>query len=84
MYEEELEQEYRARPPSLFSALTEIPRTLVEIGSLAFSLPALSLLARGDGHTVLVLPGFMAGDESTLVLRSYLSRMGYKPSGWEL
>jgi triacylglycerol lipase len=34
---------------------------------------------RGDGRAVLLLPGFLAGDESLLVLRGWLRRMGYAP-----
>ena len=34
---------------------------------------------RGDGRAVLVLPGFMAGDESLLALRGWLRRIGYAP-----
>jgi pimeloyl-ACP methyl ester carboxylesterase len=37
---------------------------------------------RGDGHPVLVLPGFMAGDESTRILRSYLKSLGYSVHPW--
>ena len=32
---------------------------------------------RGDGHPVIVLPGFLAGPESTAFLRSHLRRLGY-------
>ncbi len=39
---------------------------------------------RGDGHPVLVLPGFTAGDESTLALRRYLRCLGYHVHGWRL
>ena len=39
---------------------------------------------RGDGHSVLVLPGFTAGDASTGVLRRYLTQLGYDARGWEL
>ena len=84
MYEELEPEKYRAEPPSLLNALTELPRTLVEVGSLAMTMPVLASLPRGDGHPVLVLPGFMAGDESTLVLRRYLQMMGYSPVGWQL
>ena len=73
-----------SRHPPLLSTLTEIPRTLLEISSLAVMLPALASLPRGDGHPVLVLPGFMAGDESTSILRRYLSLMGYKALPWNL
>ncbi len=51
--------------------------------SLALA-PLLSLAPRGDGHPVLALPGFMAGDGSTFLLRRYLRLLGYRAEGWEL
>jgi pimeloyl-ACP methyl ester carboxylesterase len=45
------------------------------------------LIARwphGDGHHVLVIPGFLAGGESTRVLRDVLRRLGYQPHDWRL
>ena len=84
MYEELEVDKYRSKPPSLLYSLTELPRTLVEMGSLAVTFPALASMPRGDGHSVMVLPGFMAGDESTIVLRRYLSGLGYNALPWDL
>lgn len=42
------------------------------------------LLPKGDGHPVLVLPGFMAGARSTQPLRSLLRQLGYKAHCWKL
>lgn len=48
-------------------------------------LPLLRLqAARGRGEPVLVLPGFMADDISTALLRDYLSSIGYRVRGWGL
>jgi pimeloyl-ACP methyl ester carboxylesterase len=41
-----------------------------------------NLLPRGDGHAVLVLPGFVAGDNSTYLLRQFLNQRGYNAHGW--
>lgn len=71
-------------PPPFRHTLSEVPRTMLEIGSLVAILPALAALPKGDGHPVMVLPGFMAGDESTYVLRQYLNLMGYKALPWKL
>ena len=38
----------------------------------------------GDGHPVLVLPGFTAGDESTHALRRFLTDRGYSAHPWLL
>ena len=34
---------------------------------------------RGDGRSVVVLPGFLAGDDSLLLLRRWLRLIGYRP-----
>lgn len=74
----------QSQSPSPLSALTEIPRTLIEMTALLASLPLLSMLPQGDKHAVLVLPGFMAGDESTAMLRRYIGGLGYRALPWRL
>ncbi len=69
-------------PPSLLLALTEPSRAWIEMAALLAASPFLSGLARGDGHPVYVLPGFMAGDQSTLVLRRFLDARGYQTLPW--
>ncbi|MDE2149757.1 MAG: alpha/beta fold hydrolase [Gammaproteobacteria bacterium] len=65
-----------------------LPLLLGELRALAeapwFTLRTLSLagLPRGDGHPVLVIPGFLAGDAETWPLRRALSRLGYTVHGW--
>jgi len=39
---------------------------------------------RGDGHPVLVLPGFLAGPGSTQLLRNVLRRLDYRVYDWGL
>ncbi|MGA3146765.1 MAG: alpha/beta hydrolase [Acidimicrobiales bacterium] len=63
---------------------TEPARATAEFGSFVMSVPLLRRAPRGDGHTALVLPGFLADDRSTLVLRRYLGSLGYKVCGWGL
>jgi len=41
-------------------------------------------LPRGDGHAVMVVPGFGAGDLATRPLRRALNRLGYAAHGWGL
>lgn len=76
--------EHRGKGPSPWHSATELPRVLLEISTLASIWPLLGSAPRGDGHRVLVLPGFTAGDESTVVLRRFLSRLGYVALPWEL
>lgn len=73
-----------AQPPSRLLTLAEPSRALVELASFFALRPAMSLLPRGDGHGVLVLPGFMASDTSTRPMRSLLSGLGYDARGWNL
>lgn len=44
----------------------------------------LSKAPRGDGHPVLVLPGFLSGDMPTWPLRRYLASIGYETWPWGL
>lgn len=62
----------------------EGPRLLSELASLMSATPFLYTAPRGDGHPVLVLPGFGASDRSTLVLRGFLGALGYPAQPWEL
>jgi pimeloyl-ACP methyl ester carboxylesterase len=72
----------RPWPPSLALLLLEAPRAFLESSLLLPALPLLRAAPRGDGHAVLVLPGFVATDLSTRVLREYLTRLGYRAHGW--
>ncbi len=73
-----------ADAPALFLYLTDIPRAGVEYGQLLSVLPLQRVLPTGDGHPVLVLPGLLAGDGSTWILRRILRRLGYQAYGWGL
>jgi pimeloyl-ACP methyl ester carboxylesterase len=68
-------------PPSKALLLLE-GRAIHELGTFVASLPLLRLARRGDGHSVLVLPGLVASDVSTRPLRAFLSNQGYVVSGW--
>ncbi len=69
--------------PDLSTILGEV-RAPLELVSLLARLPALGRVPRGSGEPVMVIPGFTTTDSSTLILRSYLRRLGYRVSGWEL
>lgn len=73
----------RRRRSGLLAA-TEPVRALASAGAFAAGLPLLQLAPRGEPHPVLVLPGLMASDVSTRVLRVWLKRLGYPVVGWEL
>lgn len=70
--------------PSIFWLTTEIGRAFTEYG-LSFPFRKFSSKSiTGDGHPVLVLPGFMASDSSTKVLRKFIQDNGYQAIAWEL
>jgi pimeloyl-ACP methyl ester carboxylesterase len=73
----------RGRPSTALLA-AEAPRATLELAVAASMAPLLAVEKRGDGHPVLVLPGLLGGDPSTLVLRRYLRWLGYAVSGWRL
>jgi len=64
--------------------LCEQFRAAAESAAFLAALPALSVGPRGDGHRVLVLPGLMAGDFTTIGLRHVLRVRGYRPHAWRL
>ncbi|MCV3240807.1 esterase/lipase family protein [Mesorhizobium sp. ZC-5] len=72
------------KPPSRLLFALEL-RAFPELGGFVASLPLLTALApRGDGHPVLVLPGLVTSDRSTVPLRSFLKGRGYATYGWAL
>jgi predicted alpha/beta hydrolase family esterase len=71
------------RPP-LYLAATEMLRASLEGMSLMMSSPSLASAPRGDGHGIMVLPGFATDDIATSFLRRYLSRLGYEVHPWGL
>jgi hypothetical protein len=62
----------------------EPSRAAGELGLLMAWSPMLARSPRGDGHTVLVMPGLGASDVSTRPLRRFLKRLGYDVHGWGL
>lgn len=57
-------------------------RSIVELGSFFKSLPGLRTAPKGDGHPVLVIPGFLANDPIMMPLRWTLKNLGYKSEPW--
>jgi pimeloyl-ACP methyl ester carboxylesterase len=56
-------------------------RWILEVGRLVVDPVAYGRgIPRGDGRPVIVLPGFLAGDDSLLVLRRWLRLIGYRPN----
>ncbi len=70
--------------PSARHFLTEPARGLARLAVLPLAAPWLTAAPRGDGHGVLVLPGLLASDMSTTVLRRFARKLGYDVRGWDL
>jgi len=70
--------------PSIGLLLTEPVRGLAGFAAMPLAASWLSSAPRGDGHGVLVVPGLLASDVSTSVLRRFVRRLGYHAVGWNL
>jgi dienelactone hydrolase len=78
------DSESRQSGPSARFFLTEPARGLAGLAALPLAAGWLAAAPRGDGHAVLVLPGLLASDTSTAVLRRFVGRLGYRAVGWQL
>ncbi len=68
--------------PSLIKLLSEPGLAILEKG---ISIPYKKLSTKtsaGDGHPVIVMPGFMGSETSTKALRLYLQELGYDVYDW--
>lgn len=65
-------------------AALELPRAAQELVGRMLASPTLRKAPRGDGHPVLVMPGFTGGDGSTRVMRAFLRSLGYYVHAWRL
>lgn len=70
--------------PSARLYLTEPARGLAGLAVLPLAAPWLAVAPRGDAHGVLVVPGLLASDMSTALLRRFLGWLGYDVHGWDL
>ena len=69
--------------PSWASSILE-SRALFEMAALPYAWPWLSTTPPGDGHPVLLLPGFMGGEGSLIGLELFLRGRGYQVQTWGL
>lgn len=70
-------------PPELLWSLLE-GRAFLEMALLPAALPLLVEAPPGDGHPVLLLPGFLADEKTLIALKLYLSSKGYDVRTWGL
>lgn len=69
--------------PSRLHSLMEW-RALAEMAVLPFTWPVLAQLPQGDGHPVLLLPGFMGDEGSLVALKTFLAGRNYAVETWGL
>lgn len=79
----DVEHDLEIEPPSTFRLLLEGRATGELLTTLALR-PLLRRLDKGDGHPVLLLPGFLASDFSTRPLRRFLRDLDYWAHRWNL
>lgn len=60
----------------------EWPRSVSEFTATCLSSSLLDHWPQGDGHPVMVLPGFLAGNGSTALMRKIFLRLGYTSCDW--
>ena len=73
----------RLRAPGLGLLLAET-RGIFELNASLLLSPLLMRAPRGDGHPVLLLPGFLASDLSMAPMRRYLRELGYDAHAWRM
>ncbi len=78
-----MQRNTRLRPPSYDRFVME-QFSVFELSSYHAASPLFRYVARGDGHPVLVLPGFAGSDLSTRPLRAMLRMRGHDARGWRL
>lgn len=72
------------KKPSIFWLATETGRALFEWSTIFPYKWVDKNCDTGDGHPVLLLPGFMATDTSNKPLKKYLKNIGYNAYGWDI
>lgn len=76
-------QKYKHKAPSLLHTGMEA-RWIWELGAHYSLRPLLRRLPKGDGHAVIVFPGFLTSDVSTRHMRRLLQDLGYEVHDWGL
>ena len=71
-------------PPSKAQWAAELPRMLGTIASIPKAWPQLMKAPPGDGRPIMLLPGLVNSDRSNIVMKRYLTALGYRVEGWKL
>ncbi|MCP3734919.1 alpha/beta hydrolase [Sphingomonas sp. RP10(2022)] len=71
-------------PPPKALAASEVPRVAWMLATRWRHAAALAAVPAGRGGTVMILPGLFDADGSSMVLRRFLGKLGYRAEGWGL
>lgn len=71
------------RAPSWLLSVSDTPRSISEMYSLLSTPAWIGAMPRGDGHPVMILPGFAGNDRYNGPLRLFLRALGYHAVGWK-
>lgn len=70
-------------PPGKLRSASDVPRAWLEASTVALNWWWLRLLPEGDGHPVMVIPGFAGSDTYNQPLIRFLRSQGYHAVGWK-
>lgn len=79
-----MSQREAIKAPSKLDTALDAFRAIKDVASLVKKREFLKNAPKGDGHTVMVLPGFMTSDPATTFLRKQLRKFGYNAQPWKL
>ncbi|WP_281648732.1 alpha/beta hydrolase [Parendozoicomonas sp. Alg238-R29] len=72
------------KPPTKLDTAFDALRAVKDIASFVSERSLLKRAPKGDGHTVMVLPGFLTSDPATSFIRNRLRKLGYNAQPWRL
>lgn len=71
-------------PPSKAQWAAELPRMVGTIARIPVEWAELMKAPAGDGRPIMLLPGLFNSDRSNVVMKRYLTALGYRVEGWRL
>ena len=72
------------KPPSKLDTALDALRAVKDVASFVSERSLLKQSPSGDGHTVMVIPGFLTSDPATSFIRNQLRKLGYNAQPWKL
>lgn len=75
--------QHHSRVRKMALTALEVPRVTQETAARLIVQRKLAQLHDGDGHGVMVLPGFVGHDNFNTPLIRFLNRIGYRATGWQ-